>query len=111
MPIGHLQAVTAELQRVNQGVTESAARMAVEDAIERRTLPPALRDWAIGLCTVSKPAFDSFVAGIAQVVAPLFQVGAVGKPPAGVSGRRLAEEDLAVCRAMNLDPDEFAKNL
>lgn len=61
VPIDVFERVTAEFNRVHNGVSAEAAAICVDREIQSGRLFPSLRDWAVSLCRVNKPAFDSFV--------------------------------------------------
>ena len=77
VPIEALEAATSELNRTKRGVTLDAAKMTVERAVEAGRLLPALSAWAIDLCTVNKPAFDSFIERTGGGMQQLFQGSSV----------------------------------
>ncbi|MFW6027277.1 MAG: phage protease [bacterium] len=108
VPIEALEAATAELNKVSQGVTQERAERCVADEIGRGRLPPFLKEWATQLCTVNKPAFDSFVEKTGKTLAPLFERGpASGKRPGEATA--LTAEEQAVCNNMGLTAEDFQK--
>ncbi|ABE62427.1 Mu-like prophage I protein [Nitrobacter hamburgensis X14] len=62
VPIGDFERVVAETNKLNQGISLQAATQHVTDQIKMSNLLPFLKDWGIALCSVNKPAFDTFVA-------------------------------------------------
>lgn len=108
VPIGELVKATAELARVNRGVTLQAASTTVDTAIHAGKLPPFLRDWAVNLCTVNKPAFDSFVENTAGGAATLFAALVPGVSPGGKENGRLTADEDSIARNLGLSADEFA---
>ena len=100
VPIETFQEVTAELNRTRRGVSLDAATMAVDREIEAGRLVPAMKAWAVDLCTVNKPAFDTFVESTAGPLKRLFSASA-----AAVSFTERAEQGNSGLRA------EIARNL
>jgi phage I-like protein len=108
VPIGELVKATAELQRVNRGVTLQTATNTVDGEIAAGRLPPFLRDWAIGLATVNAAALQSFIERtVGDGKATLFAAIAPGVPPGGTQGGRLTSEENAVAQNLGLTVDEF----
>lgn len=109
VPIGDFQRVTAELMRVNQGVSLQAAQSTVEDQITAGRMPPFLREWGVALCTANKPAFDAFIAKTGPNVRRLFEPGPAAKPfrAAGEPGSDLSDEERLVSAALGHTHDEF----
>lgn len=57
-------AAMAEANALRQGITESDAKHHVETLCRSGHLAPSLKDWAISLATVNKPALDKFVSQV-----------------------------------------------
>jgi phage I-like protein len=110
VPIGVLETVVAEVNRLSHGISREAASSHVEMQIRHGNLPPALRAWGVSLCTVNKVAFDAFVdrtkGGFNAIIESQF--GTKGLRPASHASR-LSDEDRAVCRNMGLTEDELLK--
>lgn len=81
VPIGDFARVTTELNKLNKGVSQHAAEIAVSDQIARGRLPPFLEEWGVALCSSNKPAFDSFVERTGGTFAKLSQSICDGPPP------------------------------
>lgn len=112
VPIGDFERMVSEYRRINQGITAQAAEQTVERAVTCGVLPPFLRDWGIGLCTVNKPAFDSFLKKTGPSVHKLFEPsGLDGPPPGTTKNGHLNEGQRAVCSAMGLSEADYLKNL
>ncbi|MEZ5872094.1 MAG: phage protease [Nitratireductor sp.] len=110
VPIGEFQQVTAELNKLRQGVTQEAAKAHVDEQVRTGRLAPFMSGWATELCTVNKPAFDDFMAktgpAFQQIVEPLHArfsgtPGAAGRP--GFDNEIEAE----VATKLGLTADEF----
>lgn len=113
VPIGLLQQTVAELNRVNQGVTREHAEATVAMAANNGMFPPFLREWAINLCTVNKPAFEAFVKASGPSFYNSMHPPSIAKstPPPWVGGAGLSPGHLALCRAMNLTPEEYSASM
>lgn len=108
VPIGEFERVTAEMNRLNQGVSRHSAEIAVSREIAAGRLAPMLREWGVALCTSNKPAFDAFVERTASSLAPLFAAVVPGRPPGtGAARGAVTAEQLAVCDALGHKPDEL----
>jgi phage I-like protein len=107
VPIGELVKATAELARVNRGVTLQAATATVESEIRGGRLPPFLREWAIGLATVNAPALQAFIDKTARG-GTLFSAIVPARPPGGQDNRQLGGDEAAIARNLGLTADQFA---
>ncbi|WP_297323050.1 phage protease [uncultured Bartonella sp.] len=65
VPIELFQNTVNELKRVHAGVTKESAEREVSAAIRDFKIFPFMREWAVELCTVNKPAFDAFLNKVA----------------------------------------------
>lgn len=81
VPLATFEAVSAELLAARQGVAEETAVRLVEAEIAAGHLIPAMRDWAVGLCTANRPAFEGFVERTAGGLQHLFTNTVRGSPP------------------------------
>lgn len=109
VPIGDFTRVTQELRRVHQGVEAHAAKMHVEDQIAAGRLLPFMKDWAISLCTINKPAFDEFMKQTGHSFDHLFKPtvpGGVFRDPGGAASA-LDETDGHVASVLGLSVEEF----
>lgn len=107
VPIEVLENVTAELNRVNNGLSEEAAVITVQREVERGRLLPALREWGISLCRVNKPAFDAFVEKTGANLQSLFEPTALARRGDGAD-HQFSEMDAAIARQLGHKPDELA---
>ena len=108
VPIGELVKATAELQRVNRGVTLQTATTTVDGEIAAGRLPPFLRDWAIGLATVNAPALETFIeqsAGTGKSI--LFSAIVPAGAPGGQDKRQLSGEEEVIARNLGLTAEQF----
>ncbi len=70
VPVDVTMALAKQLQStIHQHAAEKAERM-VGDAVKSGQLPPALRPWALALCTSQPKAFEEFVAGMPPLIQP-----------------------------------------
>lgn len=108
VPFETFAATVAELNRVNSGISETAAKNAVEKEIENGTIMPFMRDWAVQLCTANKPAFDGFVARMAKPMKTLFASQLDGRSPFDDIGSG-NDDDKEISRNLGLSADDVAK--
>lgn len=92
-----LQAQVRELMADKTGAV-------VDQAIKDGKVPPANRDWAVAYHAKDPEGFAKFLAGQPAIITAGPQPG--GRPKADSP---LDAEDLAMCSAMGLDPEEFKK--
>lgn len=103
--VGAVSQVNAKhAQLVSQGV-----ELKVDEAIRKGSITPALRDWAIGLCSANETSFDEFLKKIGTPLASLFTSAITPDMEARLhSGQEspLAASDLAasLCRQLGLKP-------
>lgn len=110
VPIGALVQATAELARVNRGVSIATATNKVDAAIGAGRLPPFLRDWAVALATHNLPALEDFVAKTSGGLARLFTDIVPGHSPDGAPGG-LSEDEAAVAGRLGLSAEQFKKGV
>jgi phage I-like protein len=109
VPIGELVKATAELARVNRGVTLQTATTTVDGEISAGRLPPFLREWAIGLATVNAPELQAFIDKTAPGgKAYLFSAIVPGRAPGGQDNRQLGGDEAAVARNLGLTAEQFS---
>lgn len=112
VPIGDFVRVTQELNRVHQGVEAQTAKMHVEDQVRAGRLLPFMRDWAINLCTVNKPAFDDFMGktgtSFQYLLKPTLHAAYRDPRPAG-DASDLSETDAHVAAVLGHSPEQFVK--
>jgi len=107
VPIGELERAVQEVNRLNKGITQAAAVQHVELQINAGSLPPALKEWGISLCTVNKTAFDSFVARTRGAFNRIIDPKVVPTRETGKRPPDLDDDALAVCRRMGITPEEL----
>lgn len=114
VPIGDFTRVTQELTRVHKGIEETAAKHHVEEHVRAGKLLPFMRDWAVSLCTVNKPAFDEFISKTGGKFEGYFcslLPGAQSPPPSLHSRGAPALDDVEaeVASRLGLTPEQFNK--
>lgn len=107
VPIGDFKRLTAEYNRLNAGVARAKAEEMVETAIAGGKVPPFLKNWAVNLCTVNKPAFDDFAASAGAVFGHLASAGGLTAYPQDKETAGMTEVDLAVCKTMGHTPEDY----
>ncbi len=95
VPIDVFEQVTAQLNQLSQGVSAEAAAICVDREIAAGRVVPALREWAVSLCTSNKPAFDGFVQRTSGSLKQLFAVRLPGGPPGRVTAATSIDEEVA----------------
>ncbi|MGH6915619.1 MAG: phage protease, partial [Geminicoccales bacterium] len=77
-------------------------------AVADSKLPPFLKEWAISLCSVNKPAFDGFLKRTGSISGAIIPGG--DRPPGyGTARAGLTADELAVCNNLGISPEDFAK--
>ncbi len=104
---GRVATLEAEVAALKEQVREAAVAWEVEEALRAGKITPAQETWALEYCRRDLEGFRAFVAAAPKVV-PLgekFTLSRGEKPRTA----RLQPEELAVCRALNISPEEFLK--
>lgn len=107
VPIGDFQRVIAEANTLRQGITKTAAEGLVAAHVQAGRLMPFLKDWAVGLCTVNKPAFDQFMEGVGPAFSHMFTPQERHWKQPEARAKKLADQEGAVCSALGLTEEEF----
>jgi phage I-like protein len=114
VPIEMLERATAEARRLDQGISLQASTTHVEHLVETRKILPWMKEWAIELCGINKPALDKFVAKTAPSLQVLFMPLVPSRPPSdreiNSSRHGLSDDELAIASRMGVKPEDFAKN-
>lgn len=110
VPIGDFERVVSEVNKLNQGISLQAATAHVEDKIRAGLLPPYLKTWAVGLCSVNKPKFDEFVQGTSPALAHLFTEGLSGAVSQdGIRHSGVRDEEIAIASNLGITTDALLK--
>ncbi|ESY41911.1 hypothetical protein X747_14735 [Mesorhizobium sp. LNJC384A00] len=111
VPIGAFQQAVAEANQLRQGITKADAEAHVSAHIASGHIAPFMKEWAVSLCTVNKPSFDSFVAAVGPSVVRIItpQLGDRSRRLGSSANENLTESELAVCSQMGITPEELIK--
>lgn len=99
-----IAAVSELLRDRNSRIALMGARDAeakVDPATERGTLTPAMRGWAIALCTTAPESFDGFLAAAPPAYAHLFRSKVAGTPPERAEA---AADPDSIAARLGIDP-------
>ena len=104
VPVSDFQAMATELKTLQDDRSAEKAEALVADGMKDGKIPPAMKDWALAY---AKKDIDNFIAYLAVqpvIVAP----GSTATPaPDGDPAAALTADELAVCKAMGIEPDKF----
>jgi phage I-like protein len=106
VPMATFTDLQTSFNKLRADISEEKATAAVDAAVKAGKLQPAQRDWALGYAKKDPEAFAAFVDKQPVIVAAGGK-GPTGQPPA--AGAALTADELAVCKAMGLDPEAFKK--
>lgn len=102
-----VEVVTGLLHNRNEQValmSQQQALAKVDQATESGYLTPAMRDWAVALCSSSPEAFDGFIASATPAYANLFKTMAPRKQTASASPDA---DSASVAAQLGLDPSRL----
>ena len=103
-PVEALSAITNELNKLRKGVAREQATSTVNGAIQSGKMPPALRDWAVELCQINKPAFDDFISRTGGSFAYLSaEIVPNGQPPFQGSA---SSSETSIARSIGLSAED-----
>lgn len=111
VPIADYQLATNKLKTFETAAAalqETAINSAVDDAIENGKIAPASRDYHVAACK-EEGGLDRFKAMVDASPEIAGKSGVEGKDKAALNKTALSDEELAVCRQMNMDPKDFAE--
>ena len=108
VPVETYQAVQGQLATLTAQVETTERQRLIDAGLADGRLNPAAVDWAKGLPVASLKAFLQVATPVAALTGMQSQGKAPGKPATGTAA--LTDGELAVCRAMGISPDDFAKN-
>ncbi|NNG05315.1 MAG: hypothetical protein HKM95_14620, partial [Inquilinus sp.] len=103
---GDRDTLAARLEKLEQDTATEKATAKAEAAVKAGKLTPAQRDWAIDYAKRDTDGFDAFLGSQPVIVAPGATIEG-GKAPKGADG--LSADEMAVCKAMGIEPDAFKK--
>jgi phage I-like protein len=110
VPVAIMKSLQDEVASLKTEKIEREVDDVVEIALSEGKLLPAQEEWARKLGSENIESLKQYLAA-AQPIAALTQTQTGGKPPEGSDGETLTEEQLALCRAMNITPEDFKKNM
>ena len=106
VPMAVFERVVSDFNAQNRGVSSEAAQIAVDQAVGAGRLMPAMKDWAISLCSANKPAFDAFLertaSGLQAVLTPMHLRRQT--PPGGGA---LSDIEREIAERCGLTPEDF----
>ena len=109
--VSTMQALQNEIAALNAKIVAFEVDDLVEAALSSGKLLPNQEAWARS-CVQKNLQFLKDYLATAQPIAALTSTQTGGTPPAGATaGQQLDESQLAVCKAMGVDPADFAKTL
>lgn len=108
VPVAAVTELQGQLAALTAQVTGGEVDKLVTDAMAAGKIPPALEAWARDLGKTNVAALRAYVGAAAPVVVP-GQTQTGGKKPEGEQAAQLDAGELAVCTAMGLSPEDFAK--
>lgn len=108
VPRAEFDALSTRLGEIEKSSAEDKATAAVDAAIAEGKVTPASRDWAMSYAAKDFEGFQTFAASAPVLVKP----GAVAaRTAAAASGKgdKLTEDELQVCKALGIKPEDFQK--
>lgn len=109
--VATMQSLQNEVAALRAQITEREVNEVVTAALATGQILPAQEAWARAHGKENIASLKAYIA-TAQPIAALAATQTGGTPPAGAStGQQLDESQLAVCKAMGVDPVAFAKTL
>jgi len=101
-----MEETLAELEALKARLAEESAAQTVEEALQAGRITPAQKEWALEYFRQDPEGFKTFAARAPQAV----PTGELRRPGEGRHAQgRLAPEEIAICRALNLAPEEYLK--
>lgn len=103
VPVEQVTAMLNDMQGKAAEMTQHEAARQVEAAISHGTLPPALRDWGVALCSADPQAFQTFAAKAPRVITPGAQFAWMNAtPPRPPSSDTGTPEEQALSRQLGI---------
>jgi phage I-like protein len=107
VPRQNADVLARELHEIKAKAAQERQTHKINEATRAGKLPPAMRGWAVALCQSDEAAFDNFVALMPRIVGPATLLA--GLPP-GKDSQPVTADEQAVCRALGITGEQFAKN-
>lgn len=113
VPRDVFETTAVKLNSVKAQRLEEHALVKVTAAMQSGKVSTTMRDWALALCRSNPGSFDEFVSRVPPIIAPGSQFDAVAGNVAAVGRGRsaLSADQLAVCAALDLDPQDYARSI
>ena len=109
VPSGVMAAMAHRLAVSEASAMETNVQAMVRDGMRNGQVSPAMKDWALTTCRNDFEGFQQFLKVAPQIVR-LSSTSAV-PPLTKRDPNGLSDNQLAVCRTLNLTPSAFAQNL
>jgi len=100
-----MKEVQAELEALKARVAAESATQAVDEALQAGKITPAQKEWALEYFRQDPEGFKAFAAHAPKSV----PTGELPRPGEHRRRGNLEPEEMAVCRALNLAPEEYLK--
>lgn len=111
VPIAVMKSLQDELTSLKAEKLELEVNDVVDVALSEGKLLPAQEEWARNLGKENLASLKQYLAA-AQPIAALTGTQTGGKPPAGDGNENeLTDDQLALCKAMGITPEDFKKNM
>lgn len=107
VPIGDFERVVADANKLRQGVSHNEAVAHVERSIASGKVAPFLKDWAVSLCSVNKPAFDAFLDRTGPAFATMFTAQTARAHGPGDRQPALTDEEKTIAAALGLTEAQY----
>lgn len=108
-PVETLAGMQKQIASLSAQVTATQIEKLIEPALADGRLQPAQKDWAEKLGTKDIDALSAYLE-TAQPIAALKGSQTGGKAPEATGENGLTEDEMEVCTACNIDPEEFKKS-
>lgn len=109
VPIDVVKDLQTQLAALTTQINSDKSEQLVAVALSEGRLLPAQKDWALALAAKDPQALTDYLA-TAEPVAALTTTQTGGKVP-DTADKALNAEQLAVCRSLDIAPEEFKKTL
>lgn len=103
-------APAADLAAMTARVNELETQRVWDDAVAAGKIAPANTDWFGRMRGLNSPADFTALCKDAPVIIPVDQVVAAGSERSGAKPTALTAEDAAVCKALDIDENDFIKH-
>jgi len=108
VPIDAMSALQTQVAALSAQLNADSVGKLIEPALADGRLLPAQKEWAESLGKSDIAALSAYLDS-AQPIAALKGTQTGGKAPEGDAAVALNDDDLAICSAMGIDPEEYKK--